>query len=476
MNKLKFLVIAFILGSITTFISCEDDDKGSLFKHSSYKLTFDNYDQLPSNSFPNVNKFFTPANAAKNYIPGWLNERYYSIADGSTAEIIYKFKDYDRPEYLEKLNRELRTLDLGDYQIVWGDIYASFFTPDIPATKIAEILNQKEEAEAGDFRIVFYNYSSESAIIKNDQKIYYFREDFNGITGGDFSQFEYKGWYNQDLSGVGYKWRVRVNGATDRIAMAYSRDSKGSSSWLINTEPIDLRYALNPTLKFGYGLGYLDQSQPTESFDCMTMYLTNKFDGKNPSSSSWQDVSTEAGLRDLTPATGYPGRPTQSLNLTNHVGDYLHMGFHYYLPTRNNAYSLAPLYYLDNIEISEIRDIAEVTSTEGKYSIFIYDGSTWNMVDDTYYALQPEDYNELNVGFLTTLEAAEKLPAFLNQKFADSASQEKKIVVYKISETNMGASEFIFDGSNWIEAGGEIADKTDKYIYRSNTGWGYEEN
>lgn len=476
MNKLKISVIAFILGSITIFISCEDDSKGSLFKHSSYKFIFDNYEQLPSNSFPNINKFFTPSNAAQYYIPVWLNERYYSIAEGSTAEVIYKFKDYDRPEYLEKLNRELKTLNLGDYSVVWNNIYASFFTPDIPATRIAEILTQNEEAEIGDFRIVSYNYSPESAIIKNDQKVYYFKEDFNGITGGDFSQFEYKGWYNQDLSSVGYKWRVKQNGAVDRIAMAYSRGSKGSSSWLINTNAVDLRYALNPILNFGYGFGYLDQSQPSESFDCMTMYLTNKFDGKSPSSSSWSDVSTEAGLRSITPSTGYPGRPKQTLNLTKYIGDYLHIGFHYYLPTRNNPYSLAPLYYVDDIEIAEIRDVAEVSSIQVKYDIFIYNGSTWEIAENTYYALQTEDYEELNTAFLTPLEAVEKLLSLLNAKFTDSTPQEKKIIVYKISETNMGASEFIFDGTSWLEAGGEIKDKADRYVYRANDGWTYEEN
>lgn len=479
MNKTKALQIVItclVMGCIVFFAACNDDEKGELLKHSAYQFDFEEYTVLPSESFPYINKYFTPTHAAKYYMNAWLMSRYYVVADGSTADITYDFKDYDRPEYLDKLNSELVELDLGDYAMVWGDVYANFFTPDVSSSNIPEILDVKkrtEDVEEGDYCIIAYNYSPTNATINANEKVVYFSDNFNSIPGANWDEFDYEGWYNKETSGVGLKWRLRIAGE-DRIPTAYSRGKSGSNSWLINRNGVDLRYAKNPMLTFGYGMGYYDESQPNESFDCMTMYVTNKLDAMDPTISKWTDVSETAGIRSITPVTGYPGRSPLKLDLKKYVGDYFHLGFNYNLPKRNDPYTLAPLYYVDNIDVYEMRDVAKVDAKEVVYDVFTYTNNKWESVSDLYYVLQAEDYLQLNVLSMSPQEALSLIPPFLDTKFPAASAQDKIIVVYKINETHMGASEFTFDGTVWSEAGSDITKKTDRYTYTKELGWQYQ--
>ncbi len=473
--KLYIYLILFAVQGVLLW-SCDDnDEKGDLLKVSDYKFAFKDYTTLPSTSFPYSNLYFTPNYPAKEFIPDWLFSRYYTVAEGSTALITYDFRDYDQPETLTKLSQEIKTFTYNEYKYAWDDIYATFFTPSKSAeTQVPVVLDALIDAEDGDYKIVRYDYSATEAIIEYDKEIVYFSEDFNGLLGDNFSQFTYAGWYNSDVSGIGKKWQTRKGTGDNRIAMAYSRSVRGSDSWLINEKAIDLKNSLNPILTFTYGSGYYEPGYPDENMDCMTLNLTDYFNGTNPSLSEWKDVSQESGIRDVDrKVSAYPSTFNLSLDISDFAGKFFFLGFRYYLPTRAANYTKSPLYYVDNVKVSEKRDVASVPSTEGQYAIFMYADGQWNIVDDSYYILQDTDYVTINLPSLSAIQASQHLPGFLNGKFNNATVGAKKVVVYKMNETLTGAGDFEYTSSGWKEAAKEIETQTDKYVFKNDTKWTY---
>ncbi len=455
-------------------VSCSKNEPRELLKVTNYQFTFNDYSTLPGSSFAYANQYFTPQHPAKEYIADWLFGRYYTVAEGSTALVSYRYRDYDHPESLNKLSQTVKVFAPNDYKVVWGEVYADFFTPSMtPEQEIPKILAAQGQAEEGDFKVVQYQYSAVEATIVPNKEVVYLSEDFNTVGGNDWAQLSYTGWYNQDVSGIGIRWRIRVAGA-NRIPTGYSRDRRGADSWLINANSVDLGAARNPNLSFTYGIGYFVQNQPSESFDCLTVNLTSSFNGTNPALSTWKDVSEVSGIRNVTPASGYPGTSTYTVNLAEFVGGNVHVGFRYYLPTRSANYAMAPLYYVDNIKISEKLDVAEVPATEKKYGLFVYKDYQWEAVDDSFYILQDVDYLSINMPTLNAVQAAQHLPLFLDSKFSSANVGDMITVVYKRNENDTAASQFEYTESGWKSAGRDIETKVDRYIFTDATKWAYD--
>lgn len=461
-------------------ISCEKDDnvigeerQKVVFSPFEEKLVFSEYMTLPIESFPYKNSHFSSEHPAQKHLPSWLFNKYYSPPQGSTTWVDYAFTDYvPSPEVETLSNLPIRTVTSGDLTHIWGDVVADYLTPSKPETLLPEILKKKfPNPEEGVLNVIVYNYSDDEGTITTENKTY-LTENFNSHPGAGWSVLSVDNWFNGNTFN-GRPYRTMVAGV-NKIPMAYDRDNPGSDAWLINKIPVDLRAASKPILHFSYGLGYFVENDPEESFDCMHLKVSNKFDGSDPTKSTWIDLSENSGIRETQKDPGYPGITHYEVDLSDFAGDDLFVGFNYHLPKRATKYNKAPLYYVDDVRITDTKKSAASTSKVRKYAIFQYQNNTWKEKTGSFYILQASDYDALGMETLSSVEAEFSIPPLLSTKYPEATSGDNIIIVYNAPSGVSVANEFIYKEQGWIMAGAEPIMMTDKYVYNKETGWTYE--
>lgn len=483
--KKHFRYYLVYLLSLTLLTSCGDDEDTGKDKYDfpkvnfpslEEKLTFTDYMTLPIESEAYKNSQFSPLAPAIDFLPSWLSNKYFNPSEGSIAWVSYNYNEYVVPTEIDLLTGlDTNVLTITDFNDIWGDIAGDFFTPSKPESLMTDILDKKLTGVENQYYVISYYYSNEEATIKDDE-IIYLNENFNSDTGGAWSVLNVASWYSRNTMG-GRPWRINVAGI-NKIPLAYDRDYAGSDAWLINKTAINLTKALKPILSFKYGCGYFVTSTTgTESsFDCMYLKVSDNFDGENPSSSTWDDLSEESGIRSATKAPAYPGTATFTMDLSAYAGKNFFVGFNYYLPQRSSKYTVAPLYYVDDIKISEIKKTAISNTKEKKHALYAYRDDQWINETEQFYLLQPTDYTALGIEALSKTEAEVMIPKILTSKFSSLNLGNKKLVIYTSSSGKTLASEFTFTIDGWALADIQSVTMTDKYVYKKQTGWTFESN
>src|SRR5690606_13317445 len=97
------------------------------------------------------------------------------------------------------------------------------------------------------------------------------------------------------------------------------------------------------------------------------------------------------------------------------------------LPVKESNYTDAALYVIDNIKLSETRDIASVPSSEVLYKVFKFTQNNWTALNSVY-TLQPADYQQIGHTTLTVEQAREYIPSILSAKIHDAQEGDEKVV------------------------------------------------
>lgn len=104
--------------------------------------------------------YFTEMIPAEDFIPAWLDKKYFNADEGSTFTVTYA-KEREASKYMNDFaSISSYQLTQEDYEAVWGNkVKASFLSPQTKS-KISDILAEKSNgAVAGNLTVVNYAYS-----------------------------------------------------------------------------------------------------------------------------------------------------------------------------------------------------------------------------------------------------------------------------------------------------------------------------
>ncbi len=233
------------------------------------------------------NKYFTNDLKAADYIPAFLSATYPTADNTSSIKVTYnQISDY--PEYVSKLAAaENYEVSSKDYEIIWGEVNAKYFTPTQPISKhITSILSKAyPEASEGDVKVVKYKHSLiEPNTGEGNSVITELSESFNSIIEDDKKlKTELDGWLNIAETGDKYWVNNYYNGGYTECS-AYGSDGD-VIAWLISPK-VDLSSSEAPKLAFDICLGY--PKVGTE----LQVLVSSDFDGSDVTTATWTDLTT----------------------------------------------------------------------------------------------------------------------------------------------------------------------------------------
>lgn len=480
MKKIIFSLL--LISTCLVFFACQEDETtGELIRKLKLELEFSDFSSLPVNSFPYTNRYFSPQNEARNFLPEWLISKYFMAKDGSEAIVSYDFINYDKPIELVSISGKdvIEILD-HEYKDAWGDIVADFYTPShSPEENVPKVLNQYYRPDEGDYQVVEYRYSPIEATILSDQPTIVFKEDFSGPNARDWGLVNSPVWFNKIMEGSGRGWSYIFNKVPSSPNIFSYNRTAGADSWLVTNAPIDMSDGKGFELSLDFGWGY---SLADRMFNFHVMVSEN-FDGVDPRNAEWTDITDDfvATLPDqskvrlnesvkVIPSVGYPGiRTYRTENPELFKGKKLHIALRdKLLPVKTNGtvYSSSPLYFIDNVNVTKLVDFAVSEVTEKQYGLFKYVNGRW-MKTDEFYILQPKDYLLIGQPFLSITNSHLFIPELLNN-ILDGNDGDRKIVVYLTEDGKTNAEDYIFSNGTWKPNSPPVIKKKDKYVFDSS--------
>ncbi len=418
---------------------------------------------------------FNSTFGAADYAPAILNKMFYAFDKNSSCQLTYNF-DQNKPSYLNDLTT-VNIMQNSDYQLAWGGgVYVPSFTPTVsPSAKIPQVLAAKfPTATSGQYKFVEYNYSDQDAASQSTE-VKYFSEDWTTHTASAVSPYTFvseNGWISKDVVGK-RDWQCRVYSGNNYAQATSNASLEINEIWMISPE-IDLGAAIAPELTFDFVIGYWNAN-------CLTVWVSEDFDGNkdNIGSATWTDLSSNFIFPEI-PVTGYSTYTTAGIaNLTTYAGKKVHVAFKYNGDGRSAAdRGTDPIrtttYQIDNIKVSEIKEALSVVSTVKQYVAYTYNGSNWVPADNTFFALQPDDYTAMGLSFVTSANSPLYIPQLLKQKFPFAQEGTVKNAVYKSGSnaTYAGALQFTLTSGTWVPNTFQV-EKTEQFVY-SNSGWVFD--
>ncbi len=346
-------VVAFTL--LTGAVSCDYNDqfdgledmaKPTDIRTESYTLTDDDYSSLSGLA----GNYFSEATPVTDYMPSFLDGMYPTVDNGSSVKVTYNYQE-SLPEYLTDL------AEAGDYKVssadyssVWGNISATYFTPERPLSGYASKLLAAAypEAEAGDVVVVEYNYSaSEPSSSSEDSAISVTEayESFDFITSaGDAT--EILGWTNYSEDGSIY-WVNKLYSGNGYIQCSAYGASSDVATWFISPI-VDLSDAVAPMFSFDVCLGYVNGAE-------LQVLISEDFNGSEDgcATATWVDVTSNFAYEIPSGSYGTLS-PAGLMDLSDYVGKKIYVAFKYV-----GSSSLTTTFQIDNIELGESTTVAE---------------------------------------------------------------------------------------------------------------------
>ena len=140
------------------------DDYAAIAKNSTNKAIAEEAGEEATAALAAIgkNKYFNDQLEAATYLPAWINAGYPTYDNGSMALVTYTVA-LEVPEEVVLMNAATEyTLTEEDYKTIWGseEEYASAVTPKT-VNKLKNVLPIADDARAGEYVVVTYNYSAE---------------------------------------------------------------------------------------------------------------------------------------------------------------------------------------------------------------------------------------------------------------------------------------------------------------------------
>jgi hypothetical protein len=488
------LAFAVLLGGCTKFndqfTGLDEMTKPTNVGTVSYTLTAADYASIKTAALANATtpEEIAAANAigkslalnstfgAADYAPAILNKMFYSFDLNSATLLTYNY-DENKPSYLNDLTT-VNILQNADYQLAWGGgVYVPSFTPSVsPSEKLPEVLAAKFPAATnGQYKFVEYNYSDTDASSQFTE-VKYLSEDWTNhtvTTVKPYTVINENGWLSKDVLG-NQNWFCRTYNTNNYAQATSNATLEINEMWMISPE-IDLQTAISPQFTFDLVIGYWNAN-------CLSVWVSEDFDGNtaNIKNATWTDLSSNFTFPEI-PVTGYsPAFINAGIaDLSAYNGKKVRVAFKYNGDGRSAAdRGTDPLktttYEVDNIKVSEVKEALTVESSEKQYVVYTFNGSSWVPADNTFVALQPDDYTSMGLSYVSSTNAPLYLPQLLAQKFPFAQEGTVKNAVYKSGSnaTYAGAMQFTLTTGKWVPNTFQIQ-KTEQFVF-SNSGWVFD--
>lgn len=412
----------------------------------------------------NTDKAFSENVSAEKLLLYLFPAKYKAVDVGSTVTVTYPYNT-GRDSILTALSTTSYVLNNTDYRSVWGDNYVESFSPSkTPEASIPNILNANfGTPKKGTYKNVEYYYSSTDPITTNVESKF-LSQDFEEHNAGTGVLVDISGWINKNLTPTGtIGWQCRTYSGNKYAQISANATGVINDTWLV-TKQIDLTNSVStPELTFDICVGYYTAS-------CLSVLVSQNFDGNtaNLATATWTDITDKFAI-PTTPSSGYGTlAPAGSANLSAYKGKKIYVAFRYDGDDTSTP-KKTTTYQIDKIKVSEMKTGIDVPNKTLQYASYLYNGSKWTISASDVLVLQPSDYKDMGLTYLTTAQAPNYLPAYLKENYKYAQKNAQKVISYKTSSGNNYADRYTYNGSAWT-LDGIIEKRTGQFIF-SNSGW-----
>lgn len=382
-----------------------------------------------------VGAAFTAEQPAKETLPTWLKDKFYTCDKGSVAAVNYKYIQ-SVPDYVTAVSSaEVMTLSPDNYQTIWApNTLISCFSPSNPATRLMpKVLAKAISApEDGMLTMVAYNQAD-----RDGTKLF-----------TDFESNTLSGWINVNTIGS-FKWQVKNFDDNHYVQQsAYNHKDGALESYLISSEPVAIESGMVLTFDALYAnyvatggrisvvlLSNLSQFTPTGVTNA-TKEGTLEFDIATSNNNSG----------DLVPVV--------PASLDGYNGKTVYIAFKY----EGNSDKQTTTARIDNITIKSRVPI----NYQKSLALYKYADGKWSVYPDVE-VLPPSAYDAIGEYTLSPSAALASLPVYLSSAYPYAASGTVKAIAFKTTDGYM-ASEFQKNMGNWISTSDPV-ELTDEYEY-----------
>ena len=411
-----------------------------------YQLVNSDYDKIASDA---TNKALAQANGVsqeldlvkslkrfndlinpEEYLPAFLNGKYYQGTTGSTAKITVA-QTMDLPAYMQTLaNIADYKVSAEDYTLVWGDkVQASYLSPSTEK-EISKILeNAFSDAQAGKTILVNYNYSALEPTIggsgSTETPTAYYKKatTFTGegtyLLVGQGTSYA-MGMLADESKTYGYPPQAEISVSKGNIA-----SNTNSDACALILSPSGTGYTLLNTRG-----QYLSQSGTFNSLNFTT---------EIPESGAVWTVNQQADGSFFITNTGTQKTLFFAPTFTS-FGSYATQGTNLTLE----------LYKLESA--AKAIQKAAVKMGYNKSAVWMFDGSKWAPYTTDEARITPLDpavYESIESAFISN--PAEVLPLYLSRTYPYAQDKDKIGIVYYSAAGKIKIKEYQLKNNTWTE-------------------------
>ena len=403
-----------------------------------------------------TNMYLTEKITGATYIPAFLLDKYYTADKGSSAKITYKYKEamssllseYASVKYLKPTDAE--------YKLVYGEDAFAPYLNEKTEGQMSKILNEKfKDAEKG--TAVFVDYKLGEGQLENPLMW----QNFEAVATGELKSLD--GWF---ISSTGdTQWKV--TSYDDNQYVQYSANgTKGACvGWMVTPA---ISVAAGDYLGFDVTVGYYNAS-------CLSVLISENFDGKNVDAASWTDVTSDFNI-PTKPTSGYGTFASAGkVSLSAYAGKKVYVAFKY---VGDGANKKTTTYQIDNIMVGT--SIPANSLSTPAYAVKVYDGKSWKDKNNSVYVPTFADYGDMGQSkryFTSEVPAVNYLPAYLSKMVAYPVDGDARVVVYRYyngTALKIYSDEYTYSAekARW-ELNTRIVDKTEQFVL-SDGKWNFD--
>lgn len=403
-----------------------------------------------------TNLYLTEKITGATYIPAFLLDKYYTADKGSSAKITYKYKEamssllseYASVKYLKPTDAE--------YKLVYGEDAFAPYLNEKTEGQMYKILNEKfKDAEKG--TAVFVDYKLGEGQLENPLMW----QNFEAVATGELKSLD--GWFISSTGGTQWK----VTSYDDNQYVQYSANgTKGACvGWMVTPA---ISVAAGDYLGFDVTVGYYNAS-------CLSVLISENFDGKNVDAASWTDVTSDFNI-PTKPTSGYGTFASAGkLSLSAYAGKKVYVAFKY---VGDGANKKTTTYQIDNIMVGT--SIPANSLSTPAYAVKVYDGKSWKDKNNNVYVPTYADYGDMGQSkryFTSEVPAVNYLPAYLSKMVAYPVDGDARVVIYRYyngTELKIYSDEYTYSAetARW-SLNTRIVDKTEQFVL-SDGKWNFD--
>ena len=357
---------------------------------------------------------FGSVDQAKDSIPLLLQELYPLYGEGSSVLVNYDLF-VGSPEGLSDFTgADTYALTNDDYASTGSDAFG--FYPDVNATNEIPSVLAAQIADPVDGQIVLATYKQ------------YFEVPEIGLANlyqaafpGDYDNFQLISVSGPDELG----WTV---GAANVQGSAFNGSANALEEWLISPQ-IDLSGESDLLFQITQEIDFLGDDS------LINILISTDYNGggtvADVTAANWTVIDFDkTAFGDLASLDG--------VDFSAFDGEQVYVGLQY-SSTDNDS----PRWRVQDFAIQKV-GVSGTTDSKGEY--FVYDGGSWEEVDNAYY-LSTSDYDSMGTAsgqpgafnnFSSSTPGDNYLPTFLSIKYPFAQEEDQLFVIYKYFSSNSG--------------------------------------